>query len=166
MSLFVCFHFLFLLLSVSSVRWLWFDLVAEQMRSPCGVGAGFASLKFFVGGTFRLSHGTMIIESVAAAETRQAASLRRGFPVASCFHGLLLLCRVRHRFRATFSRQPRQVRKEATVTGSFVCSGAPVPGFSCLLRCRGILRPFSFRVAGRDARLSTNWFSLRLFRHD
>jgi len=39
----------------------------------------------------------------------------------------LLRCRVRHRFRATFSRQPRQVRKEATVTGSFVCSGAPVP---------------------------------------
>src|SRR6266850_7560663 len=36
---------------------------------------------------------------------------------------------VRHRSRATFSRQPRQVRKEATVTGSFVCSGSPVPGF-------------------------------------
>jgi len=104
------------------------------------MGAGFAIFKFFVGGTFRLSHGTMIIESVAAAETRQAESLRRGFPVfsvASCFHGLLLICRVRHRFHATFSRQPRQVRKEATVTGSFVCSGAPVPGFSCLLRCGG-----------------------------
>src|ERR1700694_5053006 len=107
------------------------------MRSPCGVGAGFAIFKFFVGGTFRLSQGRMIIKSVAAAETRQAASLRRGFSVASCFHGLLLICRVRHRFRATFSRQPRQVRKEATVTGSFVCSGAPVPGFSCLLRCGG-----------------------------
>jgi len=36
---------------------------------------------------------------------------------------------VRHRSRATFSRQPRQVRKEATVTGSFVCSEVPVPGF-------------------------------------
>src|SRR5580692_6189018 len=105
------------------------------MRSPCGVGAGFAIFQFFVGGTFRLSHGTMIIESVTAAETRQAASLRRGFSVASCFHGLLLICRVRHRFRATFSRQPRQVRKEATVTGSFVCSGSPVPGFLfCPLR--------------------------------
>ena len=45
------------------------------------------------------------------------------------FGDLLLICRVRHRFRATFSRQPRQVRKEATVTGSFVCSGAPVPDF-------------------------------------
>src|ERR1700687_2635502 len=99
------------------------------MRGPCGVGAGFAIFKFFVGGTFRLSHATMIIESVAAAETRQAASLRRGFSAASCFHGLLLICRVGHRFRATFSRQPRQVRKEATVTVSFVCSGAPVPGF-------------------------------------
>jgi len=37
---------------------------------------------------------------------------------------------VRHRSRATHSRQPRQVRKEATVTGSCVCSGPPVPGFS------------------------------------
>ena len=36
---------------------------------------------------------------------------------------------VRHRSRATHSRQPRQVRKEATVTGSCVCSGSPVPGF-------------------------------------
>jgi hypothetical protein len=35
---------------------------------------------------------------------------------------------VRHRSRATSSRQPRQVRKEATVTGSCVCSGVPVPG--------------------------------------
>src|SRR5262249_9403887 len=42
---------------------------------------------------------------------------------------ILLKSRVRHRSRATFSRQPRQVRKEATVTGSFVCSGSPVPGF-------------------------------------
>jgi hypothetical protein len=36
---------------------------------------------------------------------------------------------VRHRPRATHSRQPRQVRKEATVTSSCVCSGCPVPGF-------------------------------------
>src|SRR5712692_2703687 len=36
---------------------------------------------------------------------------------------------VRHRSRATRSRQPRQVRKEATVTGSCVCSGSPVPDF-------------------------------------
>src|SRR5215467_4760034 len=36
---------------------------------------------------------------------------------------------VRHRSHATYSRQPRQVRKEATVTGSCVCSEAPVPGF-------------------------------------
>src|SRR5262252_5576598 len=42
---------------------------------------------------------------------------------------ILLKSRVRHRSRATYSRQPRQVRKEATVTGSFVCSGSPVPGF-------------------------------------
>src|SRR5882762_1627304 len=36
---------------------------------------------------------------------------------------------VRHRFHATSSRQPRQVRKEATVTGSCLCSGPPVSGF-------------------------------------
>jgi len=39
------------------------------------------------------------------------------------------LIRVRYRSYATSSRQPRQVRKEATVTGSYVCSGFPVPGF-------------------------------------
>ena len=37
---------------------------------------------------------------------------------------------VRHRSYATHSRQPRQVRKEATVTGSCVCSESPVPGLS------------------------------------
>jgi hypothetical protein len=37
------------------------------------------------------------------------------------------MVQVRHRSYATFSRQPRQVRKEATVTGSFVCSESPVP---------------------------------------
>src|SRR5580700_1165110 len=39
------------------------------------------------------------------------------------------MIQVRHRSHATYSRQPRQVRKEATVTGSCVCSGSPVPGF-------------------------------------
>src|ERR1700756_3856835 len=39
------------------------------------------------------------------------------------------LRRVRYRSHATHSRQPRQVRKEATVTSSGVCSGFPVPGF-------------------------------------
>ena len=34
---------------------------------------------------------------------------------------------VRYRSHATYSRQPRQVRKEATVTGSCVCSESPVP---------------------------------------
>src|SRR5260370_6609959 len=67
---------------------------------------------------------------------------------------LLLICRVRHRFRATFSRQPRQVRKEATVTGSFVCSGAPVPGslFACLASLpmeRRASRPPNRIAAGR-----------------
>src|SRR4051794_30294743 len=36
---------------------------------------------------------------------------------------------VRHRSHATHSRQPRQIRKEATVTGSCVCSEFPVSGF-------------------------------------
>jgi hypothetical protein len=38
------------------------------------------------------------------------------------------MVQVRHRSHATYSRQPRQVRKEATVTGSCVCSEVPVPG--------------------------------------
>jgi len=41
------------------------------------------------------------------------------------------IIQVRHRSHATYSRQPRQVRKEATVTGSCVCSGVPVPGLFC-----------------------------------
>jgi len=32
------------------------------------------------------------------------------------------MIQVRHRSHATYSRQPRQVRKEATVTSSCVCS--------------------------------------------
>src|SRR5579859_2715534 len=39
------------------------------------------------------------------------------------------ILQVRHRSYATYSRQPRQVRKEATVTGSCVCSEPPVPDF-------------------------------------
>src|ERR1700676_3075605 len=41
--------------------------------------------------------------------------------------GFARMIQVRHRSHATYSRQPRQVRKEATVTGSCVCSGSPVP---------------------------------------
>ena len=39
------------------------------------------------------------------------------------------MIQVRHRSHATYSRQPRQVRKEATVTGSCVCSECPVSDF-------------------------------------
>src|ERR1700686_4629644 len=97
---------------------------------------------------------------------------RKEFVPTPVIRDLLLKCRVRHRFRATFSRQPRQVRKEATVTGSFVCSGAPVPGFLfCLLReagggATGTSPRLVLGQPGGDARLSTNWFSLRLFRYD
>src|SRR3979411_1945204 len=44
------------------------------------------------------------------------------------------IIQVRHRSHATYSRQPRQVRKEATVTGSCVCSGVPVPDLFAALR--------------------------------
>lgn|GEM_PF-1573641 len=37
---------------------------------------------------------------------------------------------VGHRSYAMKPRQPRQVRKEATVTGRFVCSELPVSGFN------------------------------------
>ena len=42
------------------------------------------------------------------------------------------MIQVRHRSHATHSRQPRQVRKEATVTGSCVCSEFPVSDFNFL----------------------------------
>src|ERR1019366_1773925 len=45
-----------------------------------------------------------------------------------CALGFARMISVRHRSYATYSRQPRQVRKEATVTGSCVCSESPVPG--------------------------------------
>ena len=44
---------------------------------------------------------------------------------------------VRHRSRATHSRQPRQVRKEATVTGSDVCSESPVSDL--FFKCQPLL---------------------------
>ena len=143
MSLFVCFHFFFLLLSVSSVRRLWLNFVAIQMRSPCRLSMGLAIFKFFVGGAFRLRHCTMIIEKLRVLPLPRRGkprlydkSVATSEPVAiPVFTDLLLRCRVRHRFRATFSRQPRQVRKEATVTGSFVCSGSPVPDFSFACCC-------------------------------
>ena len=50
------------------------------------------------------------------------------------------MIQVRHRSHATYSRQPRQVRKEATVTGSCVCSESPVPGyFFSLFRLSSLL---------------------------
>ena len=64
MSLFVSFHFFFLLLSVSSVGRLWLNFIAVQKRSPCGVGTVLAIFQFFEGGAFRLRHCTMIIEKL------------------------------------------------------------------------------------------------------
>ena len=46
----------------------------------------------------------------------------RWFPIPNA-----RMIQVRYRSHATYSRQPRQVRKEATVTGSYVCSEFPVP---------------------------------------
>src|SRR5271163_3046038 len=45
------------------------------------------------------------------------------------------MIQVRHRSYATYSRQPR---KEATVTGSCVCSEPPVPGLILLLPWNGL----------------------------
>ena len=75
---------------------------------------------------------------------RQCLEERKGFSLSSCTKShasfacrgkgtavradfLVRMIPVRHRSRATYSRQPRQVRKEATVTGSCVCSEPPVP---------------------------------------
>src|SRR5579864_638932 len=68
------------------------------------------------------------------------------------------LTRVRYRSHATHSRQPRQVRKEATVTSSGVCSGFPVPGFflsarPCIRLCL-LLHEHPFQLP-RHSRAST-----------
>ena len=125
------------------------------------MGAGLVIFQGFVGGAFRVGHGLLDdIERTSgggficpayggiAARTRAGAPALHGQECPShtfsCFGKLLLRCRVRHRFRSTFSRQSRQVRKEATVTGSFVCSGAPVPGFLFAPRSRA-------QVSGQSA---------------
>jgi hypothetical protein len=69
----------------------------------------------------RLRESTII--AVTSSNTGGAA-----FPVPQCLNARII--QVRHRSHATYSRQPRQVRKEATVTGSCVCSGVPVPGLT------------------------------------
>jgi hypothetical protein len=61
---------------------------------------------------------------------------------------------VRHRSYATYSRQPRQVRKEATVTGSCVCSESPVPGLLLFpTRLAGITASFtdSLQVSAQES---------------
>jgi hypothetical protein len=56
----------------------------------------------------------------------QAANVEPG-ACRSCLIANARMNWVRYRSHATYSRQPRQVRKEATVTGSCVCSESPVP---------------------------------------
>ena len=71
------------------------------------------------------------------------------------------MIQVRHRSHATYSRQPRQVRKEATVTGSCVCSESPVPGYFFVqemvpvLVVTRIYLPFT-TLCARNASLSIN----------
>src|SRR5438128_719102 len=57
---------------------------------------------------------------------------------------------VRHQSHATYSRQPRQVRKEATVTGSYVCSGSPVPDLLLSHKAQGLVG--EVRQVGGDRR--------------
>ena len=61
------------------------------------------------------------------------------------------IIQVRHRSYATYSRQPRQVRKEATVTGSCVCSEPPVPGLVCFWRCFLVIRGSSAPLSIQDS---------------
>src|SRR5450631_211154 len=82
----------------------------------------------------RLSPGRQAIEGLSAFRAREDALLdgRRDGGATFLARRLDRLLNARmtavgHRSRATYSRQPRQVRKEATVTSSCVCSGPPVP---------------------------------------
>ena len=81
------------------MRHFLFAAIAEQSLVTRAIASDFSAKK--------------TVGSAAAAH--QAANVR--------------MIQVRHRSYAMHSRQPRQVRKEATVTGSCVCSGFPVPGY-------------------------------------
>jgi hypothetical protein len=88
-----------------------------------------------------------------AVDRKQWTAVRPREAVAN-----VMIKKVRHRSRATHSRQPRQVRKEATVTGSCVCSGEPVPGLFVLtetLIAKAATRASTVRLRGKVARGST-----------
>jgi hypothetical protein len=103
---------------------------AEELIEHLQVSNGFGDLarratvgveEFVAGAPFHSNDAF-----AAHTEVAQDDRIRLRF---NAWSSVLIILDVRHRSRATFSRQPRQVRKEATVTGSFVCSGPPVPGF-------------------------------------
>ena len=71
----------------------------------------------------------MVIGGVVGAPPCRKQREKCGTPPRMLLRTNARMIQVRHRSHATYSRQPRQVRKEATVTGSCVRSESPVPGF-------------------------------------
>lgn len=72
-SLLIRFHFFFLVLPLCLLRGPRFDFVAEEIRRPCRVGAGFTVSQFLVDGAFRIGHSSMImrkLRKVASGEPR------------------------------------------------------------------------------------------------
>src|SRR5258708_28708835 len=101
------------------------------MTSSCGVDRGIGSkiLWFdFYCSTSALEKGRPSCGFLAPKVTGLLPGCNQNLPSQAALRVFARMIQVRHRSHATYSRQPRQVRKEATVTGSCVCSGSPVPG--------------------------------------
>src|SRR6266851_514430 len=101
------------------------------MTSSCGVDRGIGSqilLFDFYCSTSALEKGRPSCGFLAPKVTRLLPRCNQNLPSQAALCVFARMIQVRHRSHATYSRQPRQVRKEATVTGSCVCSGSPVPG--------------------------------------
>src|SRR6266446_5482889 len=101
------------------------------MTSSCGVDRGICSqilLFDFYCSTSALEKGRPSCGFLAPKVTGLLPRCDENLPSQAALRVFARMIQVRHRSHATYSRQPRQVRKEATVTGSCVCSGSPVPG--------------------------------------
>src|SRR5229473_4777437 len=101
------------------------------MTSSCGVDRGIGSqilLFDFYCSTSAIEKGRLSCGFLAPRVTGLLPRCNENLSNQVALRVFARMIQVRHRSHATYSRQPRQVRKEATVTGSCVCSGSPVPG--------------------------------------
>jgi hypothetical protein len=127
--------------------WRWIA-IGNGIMPDCGLFTGTRSIlsRFY-------QQGKGTFDYAQAVRRKQWTQVLRRQAAAN-----VIIKKVRHRSRATHSRQPRQVRKEATVTGSCVCSGEPVPGLfvdGTLLIAKAANRASTVRLRDKVASGST-----------